>query len=104
MHKLDEQKERYSVDLDETLQQYKWLKSQVADADSDDIQRNAITAASVRLQQTYEKHFNAQLYRESQKEVAAMLGETISKKSIREQLAHAPAYHNVKPQREQPQR
>ena len=61
LHKLDEQKERYSDELDEVLQQYKQLKAQATEVDSDDIQRNAIIAASERLQQTYGKRFDAQL-------------------------------------------
>ena len=94
LRKLDEQKERYSVELDEALQQYKQLKAQATEADSDDIQRNAITAASKRLQQTYGKRFDAQLFRESQQQTAHLLGEDERKQSLRAQLASSPIHSN----------
>ena len=94
LHKLDEQKERYSVELDEALQQYKQLKAQATEADSDDIQRNAITAASKRLQQTYGKRFDAQLFRENQQQTAHLLGEDERKQSLRAQLARSPIRSN----------
>jgi len=84
-HKLDEQKERYSVELDEALQQYKQLQSQ-ANADSDEIQRNAVTTASTRLQQAYGKRFDAQLLRDSQKEISRLADPHEADSSIREQL------------------
>ena len=94
LHKLDEQKERYSVELDEALQQYKQLIAQATEADSDDIQRNAITAASKRLQQTYGKRFDAQLFRENQQQTAHLLGEDERKQSLRAQLARSPIRSN----------
>ena len=103
LHKLDEQKEQYSVELDETLQQYKQLQSQ---ADSDEIQRNASTTASTRLQQVYGKRFDAQLLRDSQKDVAARLDESTQPVSIREFLHRAeqkphsaPRYYKDTPER-----
>lgn len=94
LRKLDEQKERYSVELDEAWQQYKQLKAQATEADSDDIQRNAITAASKRLQQTYGKRFDAQLFRENQQQTAHLLGEDERKQSLRAQLARSPIRSN----------
>jgi len=94
LHKLDEQKERYSVELDEALQQYKQFKAQATEADSDEIQRNAITAASKRLQQTYGKRFDAHLFRESQQQTAHLLGENERKQSLRAQLARSPIRSN----------
>ncbi len=94
LHKLDEQKERYSVELDEALQQYKQFKAQATEADSDEIQRNAITAASKRLQQTYGKRFDAQLFRENQQQTAHLLGEDERKQSLRAQLARSPIRSN----------
>ena len=94
LHKLDEQKERYSVELDEILQKYKQLKAQATEADSDDIQRNAIIAASERLQQTYGNRFDAQLFRESQQQTAHLLGEEERKQSLRAQLARSPIRSN----------
>jgi len=85
LHKLDEQKEKYSAELDETLQQYMQLQSQ-ANADSDEIQRNAVTAASTRLQQAYGKRFDAQLLRDSQKEISQLADPHEAGSSIREQL------------------
>ncbi|MBE5811584.1 MAG: hypothetical protein E7318_11715 [Clostridiales bacterium] len=85
MHKLDEQKDQYSAELDETLQQYKQLQSQ-ANADSDEIQRNAVTAASSRLQQVYGKRFDAQLLRDSQKEISRLADPREADSSIWEQL------------------
>lgn len=105
LHKLDEQKEHYSVELDETLQQYKQLQSQ-AEAGSDEIQRNASTTASTRLQQVYGKRFDAQLLRDSQKDVAARLDESTQPVSIREFLHRAeqkphsaPRYYKDTPER-----
>ena len=86
LHKLDEQKEQYSAELDEALQQYKQLKAQATEADSDDIQRNAITAASSRLQQAYGKRFDAQLLRDNQKEISQLTDPCEAGSSIREQL------------------
>ena len=85
MHKLDEQKEMYSTELDETLQQYKQLQSQES-ADSDEIQRNAVTYASTRLQQAYGKRFDAQLLRDSQKEISRLADSHEAGSSVREQL------------------
>lgn len=105
LHKLDEQKEQYSVELGETLQQYKQLQSQ-AEAGSDEIQRNASTTASTRLQQVYGKRFDAQLLRDSQKDVAARLDESTQPVSIREFLHRAeqkphsaPRYYKDTPER-----
>ena len=86
LHKLDEQKDSYSVEPDETLQQYKQLQSQAEAEDQQKIRTDAAAAASARLQQAYGKHYNAQLTRESQQDVAAWLGESTQPTSIREQL------------------
>ena len=98
LHKLDEQKEKYSAELDETLQQYKQLQSQAEAEDQQKIRTDAAAAASARLQQAYGKHYNAQLARESQKDVAARLGESTQPTSIREQLHQAakrtPRHHS----------
>jgi len=89
LHKLDEQKEKYSVELDETLQQYKQLQSQAEAEDPQTIRTDAAAAAAARLQQAYGKHYNAQLARESQQDVAAWLGESTQPASIREFLHRA---------------
>ena len=89
LHKLDEQKEKYSAELDETLQQYKQLQSQAEAEDQQKIRMAAASAASARLQQAYGKHYNAQLARESQQDVAAWLGESTQPASIREFLQRA---------------
>ena len=89
MHKLDEQKEMYSTELDDTLQQYKQLQSQAEAEDQQKIRTDAAAAASARLQQAYGKHYNAQLARESQQDVAAWLGESTQPASIREFLHRA---------------
>ena len=89
MHKLDEQKEQYSSELDETLQQYKQMQSQAEAEDQQMIRNDAASAASARLQQAYGKHYNAQLARESQQDVAAWLGESTQPASIREFLQRA---------------
>ena len=89
LHKLDEQKEQYSTELDETLQQYKQLQSQAEAEDQQKIRMDAASAASARLQQAYGKHYNAQLARESQQDVAAWLGESTQPASIREFLHRA---------------
>ena len=106
LHKLDEQKEKYSVELDETLQQYKQLQSQAEAEDQQKIRNDAAAAASARLQQTYGKHYNAQLERESQQDVAAWLGESTQPASIREFLHRAekkthstPNHHKDTPER-----
>ena len=89
LHKLDEQKEQYSAELDETLQQYKQMQSQAEAEDQQKIRTDAAAAASTRLQQAYGKHYNAQLARESQQDVAAWLGESTQPVSIRELLQRA---------------
>ena len=105
LHKLDEQKEQYSAELDETLQQYKQLQSQAEAEDQQKIRTDA-AAAAARLQQAYGKHYNAQLARESQQEVAAWLGEATQPTSIREFLQRAekkthsaPNHQNDTPER-----
>ena len=106
LHKLDEQKEQYSVELDETLQQYKQLQSQAEAEDQQKIRTDAAAAASARLQQAYGKHYNAQLARESQQDVAAWLDESTQPASIREFLKRAekktypaPNHHKDAPER-----
>ena len=89
LHKLDEQKEKYSAELDETLQQYKQLQSQAEAEDQQKIRTDAAAEATARLQQAYRKHYNAQLARESQQDVAAWLGESTQPTSIRELLKRA---------------
>ena len=89
LHKLDEQKEQYSTELDETLQQYKQLQNQAEAEDQQKIRTVAAAAAAARLQQAYGKHYNAQLARESQQDVAAWLGEATQPASIREFLHRA---------------
>ena len=89
LHKLDEQKEKYSVELDEILQQYKHLQSLAEAEDQQKIRTDAAAAATARLQQSYGKHYNAQLARESQQDVAAWLGESTQPTSIREFLHRA---------------
>ena len=86
LHKLDEQKEKYSVELDETLQQYKQLQSQAEAEDLQKIRTDASKTATARLQQAYGKRYNVQLAQESQQDVAARLGESTQPASIREQL------------------
>ena len=106
MHKLDEQKEKYSAELDETLQQYKRLQSRAEAEDQQKIRTDATAAASARLLQAYGKHNNAQLARESQQDVAAWLGESTQPASIREFLHRAekethstPNHHKDTPER-----
>ena len=89
MHKLDEQKEQYSAELDETLQQYKQLQSQAEAEDQQKIRMDAASAASARLQQVYGKLYNAQMARESQQDVTTWLGESTQPASIREFLHRA---------------
>ena len=89
LHKLDEQKEKYSAELDETLQQYKQLLSPAEAEDQQKIRTVAAAAAAARLQQAYGKHYNAQLARESQQDVAAWLGGSTQPASIREFLQRA---------------
>ena len=85
LHKLDEQKDQYSAELDETLQQYKQLQCQ-ANADSDEILHIAVTAASTRLQQVYGKRFDGQLLRDSLKEISQLADPCEAGSSVREQL------------------
>ena len=53
----------------------------------DDVERNASTAASTRLQHTYEKCFDAQIFRESQQHTDQLLVEEERKQSLRKQQA-----------------
>ena len=76
---------KHLYSIDDACQQYKQLQSQ-ANADSDEIQHNAVTAASSRLQQAYGKRFDAQLLRDSQKEISRLADPHEADSSVREQL------------------
>ena len=85
---------------------YKQLQSQATEADQQKIHTDAVAAAAARLQQTYGKHYNAQLARESQQDVATWLGEATQPPSIREFLQSAekkthsaPNHQNDTPER-----
>ena len=87
LHKLDEQKERYSAELDETLQQYKHQQDQAKGVDMQKVRADANEAATNRLQNIY-KSFDSQLLHESKQQVSDMLGESAQPASIREFLRH----------------
>ena len=89
LHKLDEQEEKYSGELEDAVQQYKQLQDQTEGADMQKVRADASEAATARLQQTYGKHYNAQLLRESQQDIATWLGEAAQPASVREFLSHA---------------
>ncbi len=87
LHKLDEQKERYSAELDEALQQYKHQQDQARGVDMQKVRADANEAATNRLQNIY-KSFDTQLLHESKQQVSDMLGESAQPASIREFLRH----------------
>ncbi len=87
LHKLDEQKEKYSAELDETLQQYKHQQDQTKGVDMQKVRADANEAATNRLQNIY-KSFDTQLLHESKQQVSDMLGESAQPASICEFLRH----------------
>ncbi len=87
LHKLDEQKERYTVELDEALQQYKKLQLQADDVDVTKVQKDACAAANKRLQYTYGQQFSARLLYESQQDINSFLNKAEKKHSLRKQLS-----------------
>ena len=83
MHRLDEQEEKYTGELDAALRQYKELQTQ---ADVDEIalsKQEASASAAARLQELYGDRYRPQLLRDSQKDVAKLLGESDAPQSIR---------------------
>lgn len=67
---------------------------------------DAAAAASARLQKSYGKHYNAQLVRESQQDVASWLGESTQPASIRAFLhrAEKKMYSTPKHSKDTPER
>lgn len=71
------------------MQQYRLLKGQAEVEGIQKIRTDAEAAAVARLQQAYGKHYNTQLARESQQDIAAWLGEATQPASIRKFLHRA---------------
>ena len=86
LHKLDEQKERYSVELNDAVRQYRELSPQDEQQTGAAIRSQSDQAASACLKKLYGKQYNSALWEESCKEAAALLGEDTPKQSLREQL------------------
>jgi len=99
LHKLDEQEERYSSGLEEAVQQYKQLKTQASAVDVTKIQVNASEKAATRLQTLNGDRYQADVLRESSRDVARLLGETEQLQSIRELLQNYSADDRRPPQK-----
>lgn len=83
LHRLDEQEEKYTGELDAALRQYKELQTQ-ADVDESALSKQeAYASAAARLQELYGDRYRPQLLRDSQKDVAKLLGESDAPQSIR---------------------
>ncbi len=98
LHRLDEQEERYSGELEDSLQQYKLLCQRVEPVDLPESKDKAYVAASSRLQEVYGKHYDAKLLQESRHEVMRLLKKDDTPRSIREQL-HRPHGEQTKEQK-----
>ena len=94
LHKLDEQKEIHSAELDEALQQYKHQQDQTKGVVMQKVRADANEAATNRLQNIY-KSFDTQLLHESKQQVSDILGESAQPTSIREFLRHTMQKDNL---------
>ena len=106
LHRLDEQEEKYSGELGAALRQYKELQAQ-ADADETAISKQeASVSAAERLQELYGDRYRPQLLRDSQKDVAKLLGESDEPQSIRELLRRTEQKNHAVPshRKDQPER
>lgn len=87
VRKLDEQKERYSVELNDALQQYRELKANAAHDETKKTHIQPEQSAETRMKALYGKQYHSGLMRESQHDVSIMLGEDDAPRSLREQLS-----------------
>ena len=93
LHKLSEQEEKYSAELDEALKQYAELKEQAADMDvvelmdarlavREDKERSAVD----RVKAAYGEKYDPMMMHDSRWDVANLLHEEVETRSIRERL------------------
>lgn len=97
LRKLGEQEEKYSVELDAAMQQYKQLHKQDGQADLQHQQQEASKNAATRLQRAFAERYNPKLFQESQRDVARILNEIGTPQSIRAQLDRARAQERSHP-------
>ena len=90
---LNQQKEKYTVELDAALAQYTELQQQAADMDAMELEaaRHAIRPGkeretAQRLQATHGKKFDSGMLAQSRIDVGEMLGEIVEPVSIRQKL------------------
>lgn len=93
LEKLNQQEARYTDELDTALAQYDELRQQAADlytveldAARQSIRPNMEREAVQQLQSGYGKRYDAQKLRQSQDDVATMLGKVQQKQSVRQQI------------------
>ena len=93
LKKLSQQKEKYTAELDNTLQQYADLKGQAVEFDPDELQdarlalRPAMERSAVdRVQAAYGGKYNPLVMYDSKRDVAVMLHEETEARSIRKHL------------------
>lgn len=91
LHKLSEQEEKYSAELDEALKQYAELKEQAADMDvvelmdarlavREDKERSAVD----RVKSAYGEKYDPMMMHDSKRDVANLLHEEAEARSVRE--------------------
>ena len=93
LKKLSQQKEKYTAELDNTLQQYADLKGQAVEFDPDELQdarlalRPAMERSAVdRVQAAYGGKYDPLVMYDSKRDVADMLHEETEARSIRKHL------------------
>lgn len=86
LRSLDEQEKKYSNGLDDTLQQYRYLRKQNEPIDVQQQQQEATASAAARLQKVYGEQYSPKLLQEARQDVVKMLDETDTPRSIRAQL------------------
>lgn len=93
LQKLSEQEEKYSAELDEALKQYAELKEQVAGMDAAElidarlaVREEKERSAIDRVKATYGEKYDPMMMHDSKRDVAELLGEDTTVRSIRKHL------------------
>ena len=93
LRKLEQQEEKYSAELDDTLKQYETLKEQSAELDANELMEKRIglridkeRSAVSRVQAAYGEKYDSLMMYDSKRDVSELLGEEIEIRSIRERL------------------
>lgn len=93
LRKLEQQEEKYSAELDDTLKQYETLKEQSAELDANELMEKRIDfridkerSAVSRVLAAYGEKYDSLMMYDSKQDVSELLGEEIEIRSIRERL------------------